>query len=45
MDFKKQVKGEITFLVGKLEIAETKQAQLEEFYKFLKTLLELAYNC
>lgn len=45
MDFKKSVKAEITFLVGKLETAESKQQQLEEFYKFLKTLLELAYNC
>lgn len=45
MDFKKQVKSEITFLVGKLETLETKQQQLEEFYKFLKSLLDLAYNC
>lgn len=44
MDFKKSVKAEITFLVGKLEMAETKQQQLEEFYKFLKSLLDLTYN-
>lgn len=44
MDFRKIVKGEITYLVTKLETAESKQQQLEEFYKFLKSLLDLAYN-
>lgn len=44
MDFKKIIKSEITYLVTKLESTESKQQQLEEFYKFLKNLLELAYN-
>lgn len=44
MDFKKLIKSEITYVITMLEKAETKQQQLEEFYKFLKSLLEIAYN-
>lgn len=44
MDFRKKLRNEITYLVTMLDHTETKQQQLEEFYKFVYAIMELVYN-
>lgn len=44
METRKKLRNEITYLVTMLEKTETKQQQLEEFFKFAKSIMDITYN-
>lgn len=44
MDLRKKLRHELTYLITMLERTETNQQQLDEFYKFIKSVMELVYN-
>lgn len=44
MDIRKKLRNELTYVITMLEKTETKQQQLEEFYKFVKSIMDITYN-